>query len=374
MDSVDVVVIGAGVVGLAVARAFARAGREVVILEAADAFGTVTSARNSEVIHAGIYYQPGSLKARACVRGKALLYEFLEERGVAHRRCGKLLVATSPAQHAKLEALAAQARANGVDDLQPLTPDQARALEPALHCTAALLSPSTGIVDSHGLMLALLGDAEAAGAMLALCSPVLGGERLGDGRTRLRVGGEQPMDLVATLVVNAAGLDAIPLARRLDGTDTSAWPVPGWCKGSYFACAGRPAFSRLIYPMPEAAGLGVHVTLDLGGQMRFGPDTEWLPDPQGASLDYVVDPARMAGMAEAIRRYWPGLPEGALSPAYAGVRPKLGGPDDPAADFLLIGPDDPRGTPGQIHLLGIESPGLTSCLALAEQVQALAPA
>ena len=372
MDNIDTLVIGAGVVGLAVARALARTGREVVIAEALDAFGTVTSARNSEVIHAGLYYPAGSLKARLCVRGRDLLYAYCAERGIAHRRCGKLVVATHEAQHPKLAALQAQAAANGVDDLRRLDPAEARALEPALACTAALLSPSTGIVDSHGLMLALLGDAEGAGAALALRSPVTAGAVTADGLV-VEIGGDAPMRLRAREVVNAAGLSAPPLARALRGMPAgTGWapPVERFCKGSYFACTGRPAFSRLVYPIPEAAGLGVHVTLDLAGQMRFGPDVEWLDGvADAASIDYRVDAARMAGMAEAIRRYWPGLPEGALSPAYSGVRPKIGGPDDPAADFRIDGPAE-HGVPGLVHLFGIESPGLTSCLALAEAVQA----
>lgn len=368
MDKIDTLVIGAGVVGLAAARALACTGREVVIAEALDAFGTVTSARNSEVIHAGLYYPTGSLKARLCVRGRDLLYDYCAERGIAHRRCGKLIVATAEAQHATLAALQAQAVANGVHDLQPLDAAEARALEPALACTAALLSPSTGIVDSHGLMLALLGDAEAAGAALALCSPVTGGAVTADGVV-VEIGGAAPMTLLAREVVNAAGLNAPAVAHALHGTAAPGWrpPQAGFCKGSYFACSGRAPFSRLVYPIPEAAGLGVHVTLDLAGQMRFGPDVEWLDVVDAAAIDYRVDPARQAGLADAIRRYWPALPDGALSPAYAGVRPKIGGPDAPAADFRLDGPGA-HGVPGLVHLFGIESPGLTSCLAIADAV------
>jgi L-2-hydroxyglutarate oxidase LhgO len=366
-ESVDVVVIGAGVVGLAVARALAQAGREVWLLDKADTFGSETSARNSEVIHAGIYYPPGSLRARLCVQGKALLYDYCARRAVAHRRCGKLLVATHEDQHPKLQALHAQAEANGVHDLQWLDAAQARALEPALHCTRALLSPSTGIIDSHGLMLALLGDAEAAGAQFVARAPVLAGQASERGIT-LQVGGAEPMRLRASAVVNSAGLWAPQVAASVAGLPARHLPVARWCKGNYFLYSGKPAFQRLVYPMPEAAGLGVHVTLDLGGQMRFGPDTEWVTD-LGDPVDYRVDPARSAGMSAAIRRYWPGLPDGALQPGYAGLRPKLHGPGEPAADFVLQGPAV-HGVPGLVNLFGIESPGLTTCLALADEVLA----
>ena len=367
-ERVDAVVIGAGVVGLAVARALAQAGREVWLLDKADAFGTETSARNSEVIHAGIYYPPGSLRARLCVQGKARLYDYCAQRGVGHRRCGKLLVATHADQHPRLQALKTQAEANGVHDLQWLDAAEARALEPALHCTRALLSPSTGIIDSHGLMLALLGDAETAGAQFVARAAVVAGEATDHGIT-LQVGGAEPMRLHATTVVNSAGLWAPQVAARIAGLPAQHVPAARYCKGNYFLYSGKPAFQRLIYPMPEAAGLGVHVTLDLGGQMRFGPDTEWVPgitDP----VDYRVDPARSAGMVQAIRRYWPGLPDGALAPGYAGMRPKMHGPGEPAADFVLQGPAV-HGVPGLVNLFGIESPGLTSCLALADEVLAL---
>ncbi|EHR68911.1 putative dehydrogenase [Burkholderiales bacterium JOSHI_001] len=367
-ERVDAVVIGAGVVGLAVARALARAGREVWLLDKADAFGTETSARNSEVIHAGLYYPPGSLRARLCVQGKALLYDYCAQHGVAHRRCGKLLVATHEDQHPKLDALKAQAEANGVHDLQWLGADEARALEPALRCTRALLSPSTGIVDSHGLMLALLGDAEAAGAQFVARAPVVAGEVTGQGIT-LQVGGAEPLCLRASTVVNSAGLWAPQVAASIAGLAARHVPQARYCKGNYFLYSGKPAFQRLIYPLPEAAGLGVHVTLDLGGQMRFGPDTEWVTDI-GDPVDYRVDPARGAAMVAAIRRYWPGLPDGALAPGYAGMRPKLHGPGEPAADFHLQGPAE-HGVPGLVNLFGVESPGLTSCLAIADAVLAL---
>ncbi|KDB51001.1 FAD dependent oxidoreductase [Sphaerotilus natans subsp. natans DSM 6575] len=370
MDKIDTLVVGAGVVGLAAARALAQAGREVVIAEAREAFGTVTSARSSEVIHAGLYYPTGSLKARLCVRGRDLLYAYCAERGIAHRRCGKLIVATAEAQLERLDALLAQAWANGVDDLQRLSAEQARAMEPALACVAALWSPSTGIVDSHGLMLALLADAEAAGAVLALKSPVQALEALDAGRDgyRVTIDGET---LQVRRLVNAAGLAAPDLAARLQGRPPGAPrpPEAHFCKGSYFTFAGRAPFSRLIYPVPEAAGLGVHVTLDLGGQMRFGPDVEWLDIASEAQIDYRVDARRQAGMAEAIRRYWPGLPEGALQPGHAGVRPKIAGPQAPSADFR-IDTAAVHGLHGLVELLGIESPGLTASLAIGEQVAA----
>jgi L-2-hydroxyglutarate oxidase LhgO len=363
MDEVDVVVIGAGVVGLACARELAQAGREVIILESENAFGTATSARNSEVIHAGLYYPTGSLRARLCVRGKALLYAFCESHGVAHRRCGKLLVACSEAELPRLAAVDAQARANGVSDLQFLTRDQARALEPALACHGALLSPSTGIVDSHGLMLALLGDAEAAGAMLALKSPFERGRVLTDGRIELQVGGEAATQLCARMLVNAAGLQACQVASAIEGLAAAHVPTPCYAQGAYFSFSGRAPFSRLVYPVPGESGhLGVHLTLDLAGQARFGPSFRWVD-----TIDYRVDPADGAGFEDAVRRYWPGLPRGALQPDYAGVRPKISGPGEPAADFRIDGAAV-HGVPALVNLFGIESPGLTAALAIAEEV------
>jgi L-2-hydroxyglutarate oxidase LhgO len=356
------------VVGLAVARALARAGREVVLLEAADAIGTGTSSRNSEVMHAGLYYPPGSLKARLCVRGRELLYAYCAAHGIEHRRCGKLIVATEPAQHSALQALKARAEACGVHDLQALSAGEAQALEPQLRCTAALLSPSTGIVDSHGLMLSLRGEAEAHGAMLALKSPLQRLRRDGDGFV-LQVGGDEGMLLRARAVVNSAGLFAVQLAAGFEGLPPQRLPVIRWARGHYFACPGKPAFTRLIYPMPDEAGLGVHVTLDLGGQMRFGPDVQWIDVAAPGGEDYRVDAARAAPFAEAIRRYWPALPAGALQPAYAGIRPKLAGPGEPAADFVIAG-SETHGVPGLVNLFGIESPGLTACLAIADEVAA----
>lgn len=359
---IECVVVGAGVVGLAVARALAQAGREVVIVEAADAIGTGISSRNSEVIHAGIYYPPGSLKARLCVDGRHRLLAFCRSHGVAVQQLGKLIVATDDAQVAPLQALLARGLANGVDDLRLLSRDQALALEPDLHCVAALHSPSTGIVDSHGLMLALLGDAEAAGAALALGSPLLSAQVRGEG-FQLTVGGASPTTLGCRLLVNAAGLGAPGLAGRIDGLPAAHVPRGYLCKGHYFSLAGRAPFSRLVYPAPEAAGLGVHMTLDLGGQARFGPDVQWTD-----TEDYQVDPRRADGFYAAIRRYWPGLPDGALQPDYAGIRPKISRPDEPAADFRISGPED-HGIAGLVNLFGIESPGLTSSLAIADVVR-----
>lgn len=361
MDEVDSIVIGAGVVGLAVARALAQAGHETIVLEGERGIGMGTSSRNSEVVHAGIYYLPGSLKAQWCVRGKHLLYEFCASHGVPHQRCGKLIVATSPDQVAELEKLHATGTANGVPELVWLTAAQARALEPELQCVAALHSTSTGIVDSHAYMLALQGDLEAAGGMLAVGSPVVGG-RCDAGGITLQVGGAQPMEIRARTVINAAGLQAQQVARALHGMEPACVPPQYLAKGNYYSLAGRSPFARLIYPVPEPGGLGVHLTLDLGGQARFGPDVEWVD-----ALNYEVDPRRADGFYASIRRYWPRLPEGALQPAYAGIRPKISGPGEPAADFI-VQREDVHGVPGLVHLFGIESPGLTAALAIAEAV------
>jgi len=365
MEQVDAVVIGAGVVGLAVARALALQGLEVMVLESENAIGTGTSSRNSEVIHAGIYYPAGSLKARLCVQGKALLYAYCTERGVAHERLGKLIVATSPEQVGQLAAIQDKAAINGVHDLQVLSAAQARALEPDLQCHAALLSPSTGIVDSHGLMLALQGDMENAGGLLALVSPVSSiGVGQGTATHPLRVSTQDGTELAARYVVNASGLNAVALAQRTQGMDTAAVPTVNYAKGNYFTLAGKVPFSHLIYPVPEAAGLGVHLTLDLGGQAKFGPDVQWVDDPG----DLVVDPRRGDAFYAEVRKYWPALPDGALQAGYAGMRPKINGPAEAAADFMLLGPQE-HGVAGLVHLLGIESPGLTSSLAVATEVR-----
>lgn len=364
MERVDCIVAGAGVIGLAVARELARRGMETVIVEAADAIGTETSSRNSEVIHAGIYYPQGSLKAKLCVEGRAKLYAYAEQRGIPHRRCGKLIVATLPEQVATLETIVAKARACSVDDLAMLNATEAKAMEPSLSCTAALLSPSTGIVDSHALMLSLLGEAEDNGAFLSLNTEIVSG-RIEQERFVLqtldRTSGNG-FELAATHFVNAAGLGANALAAKLEGLDQAFVPRLQLARGNYFAATGKPAFSRLIYPVPEPGGLGVHLTLDLNGGMRFGPDVEWID-----TKDYSVDPRRAEHFYGEIRKYWPGITDGSLSPTYCGIRPKLSGPGEPAADFVIQGPET-HGVENLVNLFGIESPGLTSSLAIAELV------
>ena len=362
-DTVECVVIGAGVVGLAVARALALQGREVMVLEAADAIGTGTSSRNSEVIHAGLYYPTGSLKAQLCVQGKEMLYAYCTERHVPHRRCGKLVVATSPEQQKGLETIAARALANGVTDLQWLSPSQAQAMEPALQCVAALHSPSTGIVDSHALMLALQGDLEHAGGMVALNSALSHAQCAPNA---IELVARDGTELVARTVINAAGLYAPAVASRFNGLPADGVPRAYYAKGSYFTLSAKAPFTRLVYPVPEAGGLGVHLTLDMGGQARFGPDVQWVDSP----TDLLVDPERAQAFYAEVRKYWPGLKDGALSPAYAGIRPKISGPNEPSADFLIQGPDE-HGVTGLVNLLGIESPGLTSALAIADHVTRL---
>jgi L-2-hydroxyglutarate oxidase LhgO len=365
MDKVECVVIGAGVIGLAIARRLAQAGREVIVLEAAEAIGTVTSSRNSEVIHAGIYYPAGSLMARMCVDGKRALYHYCRDHGIPHRNCGKLIVATTPKETEKLQSIRAHAEANGVLDLQTLSGSDARALEPALNCDAALLSPSTGIIDSHAFMLALRGDAEDAGASCAFHTPLLRA-RAADGRIKFDAGGDAPMSLECRLLVNAAGLNAPAVARGIDGMPIELIPHAYLAKGNYFSCSARAPFTHLIYPVPEPGGLGVHLTLDMAGQARFGPDVQWVD-----RVDYAVDPARAERFYPAIRRYWPALPDGALMPSYSGIRPKIVPPAVATQDFLIQGPQD-HGVGGLINLFGIESPGLTSSLAIADYVGELA--
>ncbi len=374
-EHVDVVVIGAGLVGLAVARALALQGREVMVLEAAEGIGTGVSSRSSEVIHAGIYYPQGSLKARLCVQGKQLLYAYCAERGVGHQRVGKLLVATNAAQAAALPAIAAKAAANGVHDLALLSRAEALSLEPQLECLAALHSPSTGIVNSHALMLALQGDLEHAGGMVILHSEVKAMSASVDrpfGAINLVVSdstGERT-ELQAKVVVNAAGLNAPALAARTQGLAAPHVPTAYYAKGNYFTLAGRAPFSKLIYPVPDPAahlaGLGVHLTLDLGGQAKFGPDVQWIAglDAPGA---WQVDAGRAEGFYAEIRKYWPGLQDGALQPGYVGIRPKISGPQEAAADFRIDGPQT-HGIEGLVNLFGIESPGLTSSLAIGDLV------
>ena len=360
IERVEAVVLGAGVVGLAVARALAMSGREVLLLEAAGGIGTVTSSRNSEVVHAGIYYPTGSLKARLCVAGRTALYGYCADHGVPIRKIGKLIVASDPAESARLAAIQVQAAANGVA-LEQLDGAAAREMEPALRVDSALHSPETGIVDSHALMLAYQGELEEAGGMLAVHSPLTGGAVEDDG-IRLDVGGEHPMQLHCRVLVNAVGLHAPDVARSIAGIPSQSIPQAYLCKGSYYGLAGRAPFSRLIYPVPEPGGLGVHLTLDLGGQARFGPDVEWVDREE-----YDVDLSRAAGFYAAIRRYWPGLTDGALIPGYAGIRPKISGPGEPAADFAVLGPSA-HGVPGLVNLFGIESPGLTASLAIGDAV------
>lgn len=370
MDSVEALVIGAGVVGLAVGRALAQAGLETIVVESGSGIGQGVSSRNSEVIHAGLYYAPGSNKARLCVHGKELLYTFCAQHGVAHARCGKLVVATAADQHPALTRLQQRANANRVE-VQRWTARQAMDLEPALACTEALWSPSTGIVDSHGLMLALQGDMEHAGGMLALQSQVLGARFTAGNPAVVQVRSpDGDFELAAAHVVNAAGLHACSLAQRFEGLDPRQVPAGRFAKGNYFTLPGRAPFSHLVYPAPVDAWLGVHVTIDMGGQVKFGPDLEWLATDDPKDIDYTVDARRAAGFEDAIRRYCPGLPPGALVPAYSGVRPKIHAPDEPAPDFRIDGPAV-HGLAGLVNLFGIESPGLTSSMAIAEDVAAL---
>jgi L-2-hydroxyglutarate oxidase LhgO len=361
MDHFDAIVIGAGVVGLAVARELALQDLQVLVLEAAQGVGTETSSRNSEVIHAGLYYQPNSLKARLCLEGRHALYAYCAERGIPHRRCGKILTASNGLELASVEALAAQGYANGADDLEMITARQARAMEPDLKTVGAMWSPSTGIVDSHALMLALQGDAEDAGALFAFRTPFASAESAA-GTFIVQCGGNEPVEVGCQILVNAAGLHASIVARSIIGLSADNILETRFCKGSYFMLSGRAPFSRLIYPAPHAHGLGVHLTLDMAGQARFGPDTEWID-----TLDYHVRQDRRNAFEAAVHHYWPGLPQGSLVPGYAGIRPKLTGPGEPSADFQIHGPEV-HGIPGLINLFGIESPGLTSSLAVACEV------
>ena len=363
-EKIDCAVIGAGVVGLAIARELALAGREVVILEAEDAIGTHTSSRNSEVIHAGIYYPTHSLKAQLCVAGRKALYQYCAERGVNHKRIGKVIVASDPTQLEGLKKYQQQAELNGVDDLRMLSRDELAELEPEVLSIAGFLSPSTGIIDSHALMLAYLGDAENHGASLALNSPVTAGSITGDGIV-LDVGGAEPMQIACSTVINAAGHGAPILSRSIKGIPGETIPRNYYAIGHYYTLSGKTPFNRLVYPVARQDWLGVHVTIDLGGRCKFGPDFGWVD-----TLDYRFDESREARFYEAIRRYYPGLKDGALQPGYTGIRPRITGKGEEAADFVIQGPRD-HGITGMVNLYGIESPGLTSSLAIGAHVREL---
>lgn len=363
-EQVDCVVIGAGVVGLAIARELALEGREVIVLEAADAIGTHTSSRNSEVIHAGLYYPKGSLKARFCVNGKGMIYRYCAEHGVPHSNIGKIVVAVTEDEIATLKGYVDKSVANGVHDLRWLTREELRELEPAVECVAGFLSPSTGIVDSHALMLSYQGDAENNGASIVFKSPVDSGKASADGVV-LNVGGNEPMAIACKSVVNSAGLFAQNVAHGIAGLPVSSIPPQYFAKAHYYTLAGKPPFKRLVYPVASNAHLGVHVTVDMAGQIRFGPDVSWVD-----GVDYTFDDAREPLFYEAIRKYYPGLRDGQLQPGYTGIRPKVSGPKEPAADFIIQGPRD-HGVAGLVNLYGIESPGLTASLAIAEHVKQL---
>lgn len=361
VETLDCVIVGAGVVGLAIARKLALRGREVVVLERERAIGAGISSRNSEVIHAGMYYPKGSAKARFCVAGNRLLREFAQSHGVPFKMMGKLIVATDEAEEAALGGILKRGLDNGVVNLRAIGGADARAMEPQLNCVSALWSPDTGIIDSHAYMLALQGEAEANDAMIAFQSPVVGGAIDSDGVV-LETGGDEPMRVKVRTLIIAAGLEACPVARRIG---LPGVPANHLCKGNYFSLTGKMPFSRLVYPVPVSAGLGVHYTLDMGGRGRFGPDVEWVERE-----DYAVDPRRGDSFYAAIRRYWPGLADGVLEPSYAGIRPKISGPAEVAADFVIAGPRE-HGVPGVVALYGIESPGLTSSLAIADFVAAM---
>lgn len=372
MDRVDCVVIGAGVVGLAVSRNLAMQGFETILLERENAFGTVSSARNSEVIHAGIYYSAGSLKAKLCVAGNRLLYEYAKSHQVQFNPCGKLIVASSAPQDLDLEDILQKATNNGVPKMSRLTKEQVLALEPNLNAFSALLSESTGVIDSHGYMLSLLGGFEDAGGMIAYQSPLIKATPIQDGENGylLEVGGEEPFQLETKYLINCAGLSAPAIAAKIEGLQNQYIPKAYFAKGNYFSLSGKSPFSRLIYPVPEPGGLGVHLTLDMGGQAKFGPDVEWLDIDREEQINYTVDKDRGQKFYAAVRQYWPGLQDGALNADYSGVRAKISAPGEPAADFRI---DDQQihGLEGLINLYGFESPGLTSSLAIAQEVVGL---
>ena len=373
MEQVDCVVIGAGVVGLAVAREMALQGRETILLERENAFGTISSARNSEVIHAGIYYPKDSLKAKLCVEGNHLLYEYCRSHQVATQPYGKLIVATGENQIDDLQAILYKAQNNGVPEIQLISADQAKQLEPKLSCSAAILSASTGIVDSHGFMLSLLGGFEDAGGMIAYQSPLISAKPIGpggEGGFELNIGGPDGMKLHTKLLINCAGMSAPAVAQKIEGLHQGQIPKAYFAKGNYFSLSGKSPFTHLIYPIPEPGGLGVHLTLDMGGQAKFGPDVEWLDIENEAQIDYTVNPKRGDGFYEAVRRYWPDLKDNSLQPDYSGVRAKIVPPNSPAGDFCFNAPQD-HGLQGLYNLYGFESPGLTSSLAIAKHLENL---
>jgi L-2-hydroxyglutarate oxidase LhgO len=367
MEQVDCVVIGAGVIGLAVAREMALQGRETILLERESAFGTISSARNSEVIHAGIYYPKDSLKAKLCVEGNRLLYEYCRSHQVATQPYGKLIVASDETQTNDLQAILYKAQNNGVPHIKMISGEEARALEPNLQCSSAILSSTTGIVDSHGYMLSLLGGFEDAGGMIAYQSPLISAKPIGvnaSGGYELEIGGVDAMRIQTKLLINCAGMSAPAVAQKIEGLAKDQIPKAYFAKGNYFSLSGKSPFSHLIYPIPEPGGLGVHLTLDMGGQAKFGPDVQWLDIDLEERIDYTVDPKRGEGFYEAVRRYWPGLKDGSLQPDYSGVRAKIVPPNAPAGDFCFNGPQD-HGMQGLFNLYGFESPGLTSSLAIA---------
>ena len=372
MEQVDCVVIGAGVVGLAVAREMALQGRETILLERENAFGTISSARNSEVIHAGIYYPKDSLKAKLCVQGNRLLYEYCRDHQVATQPYGKLIVASDETQIDDLRAILYKAQNNGVPEIKMISGEEAKALEPNLKCSAAILSSSTGIVDSHGYMLSLLGGFEDAGGMVAYQSPLLSAKPIGSNAQdgyELQIGGVDGMQIQTKLLINCAGMSAPAVAQKIEGLAKDQIPKAYFAKGNYFSLSGKSPFTHLIYPIPEPGGLGVHLTLDMGGQAKFGPDVEWLDIDQEEQIDYTVDPKRGDGFYEAVRRYWPGLKDGSLQPDYSGVRAKIVPPNAPAGDFCFNSPQE-HGMQGLYNLYGFESPGLTSSLAIARHLEA----
>ncbi|MBU3617668.1 NAD(P)/FAD-dependent oxidoreductase [Polynucleobacter sp. JS-Fieb-80-E5] len=373
MDQVDCVVIGAGVVGLAVAREMALQGRETILLERESAFGTISSARNSEVIHAGIYYPKDSLKAKLCVEGNRMLYEYCRTHHVATQPYGKLIVASDESQLDDLQAILYKAQQNNVPEIKMITGEQAKLMEPELHCAAAVFSATTGIVDSHGFMLSLLGGFEDAGGMIAYQSPLISAKPIGENAKdgfELVIGGADGMKIQTKLLINCTGMSAPAIAQKIEGLPQQQIPKAYFAKGNYFSLSGKSPFKHLIYPIPEPGGLGVHLTLDMGGQAKFGPDVEWLEIDEESQIDYTVNPKRGEGFYAAVRRYWPGLKDNALQPDYSGVRAKIVPPNAPAGDFCFNTPKD-HGLEGLFNLYGFESPGLTSSLAIAKHLEGL---